>query len=115
MRNSILYSFLFISLTSSLLGCSKKHEVKTLPPSIEAQYMSAEQQLSKMLSDLNNLDVPLQRKRVILCKTYREVYKTQYMPALLKLSPHNYTEQSITRDYEAVISFYKKAFDVNCD
>lgn len=30
------------------------------------------------------------------------------MPALLRLSPKVYTEETLLRDYEAVISFYKK-------
>lgn len=36
------------------------------------------------------------------------------MPALLKLSPDTYTEEILLRDFEAVISFYKKAFVINC-
>ncbi|MCZ1176802.1 hypothetical protein [Acinetobacter pittii] len=107
-----LSSCLVISLT--FVGCTKQAESKALPPSVEAQFMSADQQIGKMLDDLENRDIPLQRKREILCNTYPEVYKKQYMPALLKLSPKVYTEETLLRDYETVISFYKKAFVVNC-
>nr|WP_312326806.1 hypothetical protein [Acinetobacter oleivorans] len=113
MRNStFLFSCLVISLT--LVSCTKQVENKSLPPSVEAQFMSSDQEIGKMLDDLNNQNVPLQRKREILCITYPEVYKKQYMPALLKLSPNYYTEEILLRDFEAVISFYKKAFTVNC-
>lgn len=113
MRNSnFLSSCLVISL--SLVSCTKQAESKALPPSVEAQFMSADQQIGKMLDDLNNRDVPLQWKRDILCRTYPEVYKKQYMPALLKLAPKGYTEETLLRDFEAVISFYKKTFVVNC-
>ncbi|MDC5647781.1 hypothetical protein OIN78_17020 [Acinetobacter baumannii] len=113
MRKSIfLTSCLVISLT--FVGCSKQAESKALPPSVEAQFMSADQQIGKMLDDLNSQNVLLDRKREILCKTYPEVYKKQYMPALLKLSPKVYTEETLLRDFEAVISFYKKTFVVNC-
>lgn len=113
MRNStILSSCLVISLT--LASCTKQVENNALPPSVEAQFMSADQQVGKMLDDLNNRDVPIQRKREILCKTYPEVYKNQYMPALLKLSPNVYTKETLLRDYEAVISFYKKAWSIHC-
>jgi hypothetical protein len=113
MRNStILSSCLVISLT--LVSCTKQVETKTLPPSVEAQFMSADQQIGKMLDDLNNQNVPLQQKRKILCNTYPDVYKKQYMPALLKLSPNLYTEETLLRDFEAVINFYKKTFVVNC-
>lgn len=114
MLEKLFYTLGLSVFLVALVSCTKQVENKKLPPSVEAQFMSAEQQIGKMLDDLNNQNVPLERKREILCKTYREVYKTQYMPALLKLSPHDYTEQSITRDFEAVISFYKKAFVVKC-
>lgn len=113
MRKSIfLSSCLVISLT--LVSCTKQTENKALPPSVEAQFMSADQQIGKMLDDLNSQNVLLDRKREILCNTYPDVYKKQYMPALLKLSPHEYTEEILLRDFESVISFYKKAFVVKC-
>ncbi|WP_035357993.1 hypothetical protein [Acinetobacter calcoaceticus] len=110
----LLYTLgLSISLVV-LVSCTKQAEYKALPPSAEAQFMSADQLIGKMLDALENRNVPLNQKRKILCKTYPEVYKKQYMPALLKLSPKDYNEQTLTRDFEAVISFYKKAFVVNC-
>ena len=112
MRNSILSSYLMMCLT--LIGCTKQVENKPHPPSVEAQFMSADQQIGKMLDDLKNHEVPLEKKREILCKSYPEVYKNHYMPALLKLSPKDYNEQTLTRDFEAVFSFYKKTFVVNC-
>ncbi|HEM7759309.1 hypothetical protein MU404_17660 [Acinetobacter baumannii] len=113
MRNStFLSSCLVISL--ALASCAKQVENKVLPPSVEAQFISADKEIGKMLDDLENRDISLQRKREILCKTYPEVYKNQYMPALLKLAPKVYTEETLLRDFDAVISFYKKTFVVNC-
>ncbi|ENV03490.1 hypothetical protein [Acinetobacter sp. NIPH 817] len=110
----LLYTLgLSISLVV-LVSCTKQGENKALPPSVEAQFMSADKKIGKMLDDLENRDISLQRKREILCNTYPDVYKKQYMPSLLKLSPKDYTEQTLTRDFEAVISFYKKTFVVNC-
>ncbi len=97
-----------------LVSCSKQDKIKPLPPSVEEQYLTSNQEIGKMLDALNNHDVPIDEKREILCKTYPEVYKKQYMPALLMLSPNVYTKETLLRDYEAVISFYKKTFVVNC-
>lgn len=114
MLEKLFYTLgLSISL-AVLVSCTKQVENKSLPPSVEAQFMSADQQIGKMLDDLNSQNILLDRKREILCKTYPEVYKKQYMPALLKLSPKVYTEETLLRDYETVISFYKKTFVVNC-
>ncbi|KRI62287.1 hypothetical protein APC62_07265 [Acinetobacter pittii] len=114
MLEKLLYSLgLTISLVL-LVSCTKHDEVKPLPLSVEEQFMQASQQIDTMLNALENRDVSLSQKREILCKNYPEVYKKQYMPALLKLSPNVYTKETLLRDYEAVMSFYKKAFVVNC-
>ncbi|RZH37878.1 hypothetical protein EXD94_16775 [Acinetobacter pittii] len=60
------------------------------------------------------MNVPNDEKREILCKSYPEVYKNHYMPALLKPSPHQYSEEVLLRDFEAVIKFYKQAWFIKC-
>lgn len=97
-----------------LVSCTKQAESKALPPSVEAQFMSADKEIGKMLDELENRDISLQRKQEILCNTYPDVYKKQYMPALLKLSPKVYKEEALLRDFEAMIGFYEKAFVINC-
>ncbi|SSS78897.1 hypothetical protein [Acinetobacter baumannii] len=114
MLEKLLYSLgLTISLVV-LVSCSKQDKIKPLPPSVEEQFINASQQIDTMLNALENREVALNIKRDILCKTYPEVYKKQYMPALLKLAPKVYTEETLLRDFEAVNSFYKKTFVVNC-
>lgn len=114
MLEKLLYSLgLTISLVV-LVSCSKQDKIKPLPPSVEEQFINASQQIDMMLNALENREVALNIKRDILCKTYPEVYKKQYMPALLKLSPNVYTKETLLRDYEAVISFYKKTWSIHC-
>lgn len=114
MLEKLLYSLgLTISL-AVLVSCSKQDKIKPLHPSVEKQFMQASQQIDTMLNVLENREVALNVKREILCKSYPEVYKKQYMPALLKLSPNVYTKETLLRDYEAVISFYKKAWSIHC-
>ncbi|HCG3428139.1 putative signal peptide-containing protein [Acinetobacter baumannii] len=114
MLEKLLYSLgLTISLVL-LVSCTKQDEIKPLPPSVEEQYLTSNQEIGKMLDALNNHDVPIDEKREILCKSYPEVYKKQYMPALLMLSPNVYSKETLLRDYEAVISFYKKAWSIHC-
>ncbi|EPQ3875566.1 hypothetical protein LHN13_003656 [Acinetobacter baumannii] len=114
MLEKLLYTLgLTISLVL-LVSCTKQDETKPLPPSVEEQFMQSSQQINMMLDAIENREVALNIKRDILCKTYPEVYKKQYMPALLKLSPNVYSKETLLRDYEAVISFYKKAWSIHC-
>lgn len=59
-----------------LISCTKKVEIKPLPPSVEEDYLTSKHEIDKMLDALNNHDVPNDEKREILCKSYPEVYKT---------------------------------------
>lgn len=114
MLEKLLYTLGFSISLIVLVSCTKQVEDRTLSSSVEAQYLIADQQIGTMLNDLENRNLSLSKKRDILCNAYPEVYKKQYMPALLKLSPNVYTKGTLLRDYEAVISFYKKTFVVNC-
>ncbi|HGX3400544.1 TPA: hypothetical protein ACNH0W_002080 [Acinetobacter nosocomialis] len=98
-----------------LISCTKKIENKPLPSSVEEQYQTSSRQIGNMLDDLNNHEVPLVKKHEILCKTYPEVYKNQYMPALLKISSDQYTEETLLRDFDAVTNFYMKVLKIGCN
>ncbi|WP_407480238.1 hypothetical protein [Acinetobacter baumannii] len=115
MLEKLFYTLGFSISLVVLVSCTKQQdETKSLPPSVEKQFMKASEQIDTMLNALENRDVSLSQKREILCNAYPEVYKNQYMPALLKLSPNVYTKETLLRDYETVISFYKKAWSIHC-
>ncbi|AUT36875.1 MULTISPECIES: hypothetical protein [Acinetobacter calcoaceticus/baumannii complex] len=114
MLAKLLYTLGCSILLVVLISCTKQVEIKPLPPSVEEEYLTSKHEIDKMLDALNNHDVPNDEKREILCKTYPEVYKNHYIPALLKLSPHQYSEEVLLRDFEAVIKFYKQAWSIKC-
>lgn len=115
MLEKLFYTLGFSISLVVLVSCTKQQdETKSLPPSVEKQFMKASEQIDTMLNALENREVALNIKRDILCKTYPEVYKNHYMPALIKLSPDQYNKKTLLRDYEAVVNFYKKAFTLNC-
>ena len=114
MLEKLLYALGCSILLVVLISCTKQVEIQPLPPSVEEEYLNSKHEIDKMLDALNNREVPLENKREILCRTYPEVYKNYYMPALLKLSPDQYSEEVLLRDFEAVIKFYKQAWSIKC-
>lgn len=67
-----------------------------------------------MLDTLNNRDVSIEEKHEILCKTYPKVYKKIIHARSTQLYPVQYTEETLLRDFEAVIKFYKQAWSIKC-
>ena len=79
----------------ALSGCAESVETKVPDNTYKEQFELADQRIGKMLETLDRSDVPMNQKREILCTKYHEVYKKQYMPALLKLSPNEYSEKAL--------------------
>ena len=66
---------------------------------------------------LNQLEAPDTSQKVrtqILCKDYSGEYKKNYMPALLKLSPTDFTEKKLLLDLDSTLSYYKNTFGIKC-
>lgn len=109
MKNLILTTVVIV-----LSGCAESVETKIPDNTYKEQFEIADQKIGKMLDALDSSDVPMDQKHEILCTEYPEVYKKQYVPALLKVSPDEYSEQALLKDFENVSDSYKKALAVNC-
>ncbi len=62
-----------------------------------------------MLDDPNT-DKELQIK--ILCEGYPKVYELDYMPALLKISPQDYTKEKLLSDFKVVTDYYANKLSI---
>lgn len=109
MKNLVL-----TTIAIALSGCTESIETKVPDNTYKEQFEIADQRIAKMLETLDRSDVPMDQKREILCTEYPEVYKKQYVPALLKVSLDEYSEQVLLKDFENVSEAYKKALIVNC-
>lgn len=94
---------LTITISTVLLlgGCTKQTE----PEAAEVDYKD----------QLDNPNTPQEVKVKILCHDYPEVYKIQYMPALIKISPKPYTEEKLLSDLKSATDYYKDALAIRCN
>lgn len=86
MKTKILTTLL---LTLTLTGCQKKSEdtktSKAADPVAKAQFEKSDAIINKYLDRLESPNTTIEEKTRILCKNYPDEYKTNYMPALLRL------------------------------
>lgn len=106
------------SLSLGITACQKQPEQPTAEPSnnpaVTVQFEQADQKISDFLDQLDDPDTSQERRAQIICKDYPAVYKNEYMPALLKLSPDEYTEPQLLQDMKIALDYYVQKDKVIC-
>lgn len=115
MKTKILTTLL---LAIAITGCQKEPDQSAstgIPdPVAKAQFEKSDAIINTYLDKLDSAET-LQAERIqILCKDYPTEYKTNYIPALLKLSPTEYTRAQLLKDLDIALDYYKKKDNVQC-
>lgn len=110
-----------LTTTLSLIiiaGCDKQSEPATSEqsdnPTITAQFEQSDEKIGKYLDQLDDPNTPQDTRIQILCKDYPTEYKKNYMPALLKLSPTEYSEVKLLKELEIALDYYKNNYEIKC-
>lgn len=110
---TIILSVLLITLT--ITGCQKQQaEDPKENSTATAQFEKSDAIIGTYLDKLDSPETPQDEKTKILCVDYPAEYKTNYMPALLKLQPNEYTEVKLLADLKSALDYYKKKFVIKC-
>lgn len=119
MKTKILTITLFLII---LTGCDNQSKVAEASNSDEAdssianvQFEKSDKRISKFLDQLDDPNTAQDVRIQILCKDYPAEYKTHYMPALMKLSPGEYTEAKLIKDLNIALDYYKSEFGIKCE
>ncbi|MDI9720530.1 hypothetical protein QM294_06805 [Acinetobacter junii] len=105
-------------LSLAITGCQKQPEEATasqkIDPVVKAQFEKSDAIINTYLDKLDSAETPQAKRIQILCKDYPTEYKTNYMPALLRLSPTEYTRAKLLKDLDIALDYYKKKDNVQC-
>ncbi|OTG62809.1 hypothetical protein B9T29_06200 [Acinetobacter sp. ANC 3903] len=110
--------FTTLLLTLLITGCQKQPEQATAShntdPEAKAQFEKSDAIINKYLDQLESPNTTIEEKTRILCKDYPTEYKTNYMPALLRLAAKDYTRSQLLEDLDIALDYYKKKDNVQC-
>ena len=108
-----------VLLSSIISGCQKQPDPAAAEPKQDTatikQFDEADTKIGKFLDQLDNPNTSLEVRKQILCVDYPNVYIQQYAPALLKLSPNDYTPDKLDRDLAIALDYYKDKFNIRCE
>lgn len=106
------------TLLLTLAGCDKQAEPLTSEqsdnPTITAQFEQSNDKIHQFLDQLDDPNTSQDVRIQILCKDYSPEYKTNYMPALMELSPGEYTKGKLIKDLDIALDYYKKKDNIQC-
>ena len=118
MKTKILTTTLLLII---LTGCNNQSKVAEASNSDEAdssianvQFEKSDKRISKFLDQLDDPNTAQDVRIQILCKDYPTEYKNNYIPALMKLSPGEYTEGKLMKDLDIALDYYKKKDNIQC-
>lgn len=110
--------FTTLLLTLAITGCQKEPDQSastgTPDPVAKAEFEKSDAIINTYLDKLDSAETPQAERVQILCKDYPTEYKTNYMPALLRLSPTEYTRAKLLKDLEIALDYYKKKDNIEC-
>ncbi|WP_427834354.1 hypothetical protein [Acinetobacter radioresistens] len=84
-------------------------------PAVTAEFDQADKKITDFLDQLDHPNTSQERRTQIICKDYPVVYKNEYIPALLKLSPNEYTEPKLLQDMKIALNYYVQKDKVICN
>lgn len=112
MKTTILSTLL---ITFAITGCQKQNtEEPKVDEAIKAQFEKSDDLLGKYLAKLDNPDIAQNEKIRIICKDFPAEYTNNYIPALLKLQPKDYTEPDLLKDLKTTEYYYKEKLKISC-
>lgn len=115
MKTKLLTALL---LAIAITGCQKQPEdnktSKAADPVAKAQFEKSDAIINKYLDQLESPNTTTEEKTRILCKDYPDEYKTNYMPALLRLAAKDYTSSKLLKDLDIALDYYKKKDNIHC-
>ena len=94
------------------IGCQKQAHVHD--PKVTAQFEDADKKIGGYLDLLDNPNADKDEQIKVLCEEYPSTYEKDYIPALLKLEPDNYTKEGLQKDFKIVFDSYLKKLDIKC-
>lgn len=121
MKTMKIHNLKYVLLLALLVGCDKEPSMPGKSDSADTDKSIAKTQFEqadkKIGSYLDKLDYPQtsQKERIqILCTDYPTLYKTKYMPALLKLQPKDFTQKKLLVDLDSALNYYKSKAQIKC-
>ena len=78
------------------------------------QFEQSDAQISQYLDVLDTPSTSIKEKTQVLCHDYPHQYKTNYMPAMLKLAAQDYTQDKMLNDLKIAQDYYKEKLKIEC-
>ena len=78
------------------------------------QFEQSDAQISQYLDVLDAQSTSIKEKTQVLCHDYPHEYKTNYMPAMLKLAAQDYTQDKMLNDLKIAQDYYKEKLKIEC-
>jgi len=106
-------SLIFLTVTL-ISGCQKQPETTNGNGFEDKKFEEADAKLSSYLDTLDNPKADKKDQKKILCIEYPNVYKHEYLPALLKLTDAE-PKEKLLNDLKLTTDYYSEKLGIVCE
>ena len=104
---------LFITLI--ITGCNKEPEPSPEAQSkLSAQFEKSDAAIERFLDKLDSPATSAAERKQIACIDFPTEYKNNYIPAMLQSEGDAYSEDSLLKDINTALDYYKKKDNILC-
>ena len=103
-----------ILVITTLTACNKQSASEPHNTAVTAKFEQSDKKIGEFLDQLDSPETSQEARTQILCKDYPAEYKNEYMPALLQLEPHSYTQGKLLAELKSALDYYKNRLAIKC-
>ncbi|MEQ1143608.1 hypothetical protein [Acinetobacter soli] len=101
---------------SAPMRSSEAVQAQKAPKAInyQAQFEQSDKQISHFMDLLDNPNTSQTQRVQILCVDWPNVYKSEYIPALVHLKPNQFNETKLLAELRTATDYYKEGSGIVC-
>ncbi|MFI8146492.1 hypothetical protein [Acinetobacter sp. ABJ_C5_2] len=96
-----------------MVGCDRSSDIES-KINYKARFEKSDALIGIYLDKLDSPSTPPKVKEKILCESYPNEYKQNYMPSLMALAPKDHKEAKLLSDLKAATDYYKEKLGIKC-
>ena len=110
MKVNLLHVLLISFSVCTYQRSQHEDKVKPIITSIE----QSENTLAGYINQLESDIISVETKKIILCEDYPREFETNFLSNMLKLESSEYTKESLLKDLNLNLSYYKHLKNIQC-
>ena len=107
----LLGTAIFISFAA---GCEKNAPSTHSSNNTADAFQQADDKITALTDQIEDTDISPSQRQQVLCEKFPQVYKNEYIPALLALNPKDTSQTQLLEEMQFTLNYYQQQLNIKC-